>query len=187
MKATNACFRRSLAAGALAALTFSLSACHQASAPTGYGQAATDATLAKRRSTAVDSGVLTARYVRKWEAYKGGKIKLSQGSQFWLRNGSLTPPAELQGTDVAITMSVHESGDTLLFQFGPHGCQFDPPATVRLHYTGASPTLYYIEADGAYTEQPPDEVDARNQWLIIHIRHFSRYAVALSNGRERKS
>ena len=45
----------------------------------------------------------------------------------------------------------------------------------------ALPQLFYIQDDGAYTEQKPDEVDVVNGWLKLTIHHFSRYAVAWSN------
>ena len=126
---------------------------------------------------------MTSRYSKKWDAYQGGKIILSQGSQFELLYGSLTPPPELYGQNVTITVNVVEdavSGE-LLFEFGPSGSQFEPAATVWFHYTGSSmPNLYYIDENGNYVEQPPDEIDTQNQWIMLKIHHFSRYALAWS-------
>ena len=123
---------------------------------------------------------MKARYNRKWDEYNGGKVILSQGSQFELLYGSLTPPAELQGQDVTINMSVIEdpANNEMRFEFGPHGSTLDPPATVWFHYAGSNPQLFYINDDGSYTEQKPDEVDTVNGWLMLKVNHFSRYAVA---------
>ena len=64
---------------------------------------------------------------------------------------------------------------------GPLGCQFEPAATVWFHYTGSSvPNLYYIDENGNYVEQPPGEIDTQNQWIMLKIHHFSRYALAWS-------
>jgi len=128
-----------------------------------------------------EQGSMLSRYYKKWDEYQGGKIILSHGSQFELFYGSLTPPAELQGQSVTLTMTaVQTASNELLFEFGPHGSQFDPPATVWFHYTGSNPKLYYVQEDGSYIEQQPDEVDSKNQWLMLKINHFSRYALAWS-------
>ena len=182
-----------LLAAALMAGNFT--ACTQES-PLEAGSAA--ATLSKRRLIATganltgttgdnltgttEKGSMSARYSKKWDAYQGGKIILSQGSQFELLYGSLTPPPELYGKDVTLTMTVvqDEVNNELLFEFGPHGSTFAPAATVRFHYSGSSPKLYYVEDDGTYTEQKPDEVDLVNGWVMLKINHFSRYAVAWS-------
>lgn len=130
----------------------------------------------------VEKGSMVSRYYKGWDEYQGGKIILSQGSQFELLYGSLTPPADLYGNNVTLTMTCTEDNATgeLLFEFGPHGSVFEPAATVYFHYTGSNPVLYYIEEDGTYTEQQPDDVDTQNQWLILKVHHFSRYAVAWS-------
>ena len=130
-------------------------------------------------SSDTESDSMTSRYYKKWDEYQGGKINLSQGSQFELLYGSLKPPAELYGQDVTLNMTVvqDQAKNELRFEFGPHGSQFDPPATVWFHYAGSNPKLYYIEDDGSYTEQQPDEVDTQNKWLMLKINHFSRYAV----------
>ena len=137
----------------------------------------------KTAGTAKEQGSMTSRYSSKLDAFKGGKITLSQGSQFELLDGSLTPPPELYGKDVTLTMTVvqDEVNNELLFEFGPHGSTFAPAATVRFHYSGSSPKLYYVEDDGTYTEQKPDEVDLVNGWVKLTINHFSRYALAWSN------
>ena len=87
------------------------------------------------------------------------------------------------GQNVTITLAVvkDEVNNQLLFEFGPHGSLFEPAATIWFHYAGSNPQLFYIQDDGAYTEQKPDEVDVVNGWLKLTIHHFSRYAVAWSN------
>ena len=129
-----------------------------------------------------EQGSMTARYSKKRDVYGGGTIVLSQGSRFELPYGSLTPPAELTGQNVTLTMTVVQdtANNELLFEFGPHGSTFEPAATVRFHYPGSDPKLYYIEDDGTYTEQEPNEIDTVNGWLKLKIHHFSRYAVAWS-------
>jgi hypothetical protein len=133
-------------------------------------------------ATTVEEGSLTPRYFRRWGEYNGGKILLSQGSQFELLYGALTPPADLQGKEVTITMTCLQNNvnGEFLFEFGPHGSTFEPAATIWFHYPGTNPKLYYIEDDGSYTEQKPDDLDTVNQWLILKISHFSRYALAWS-------
>ena len=69
----------------------------------------------------VEQGSMTSRYYKKWDEYQGGKINLSQGSQFELLYGALTPPAELSGQNVTLTMTVVQdrANNELLFEFGP--------------------------------------------------------------------
>ena len=131
----------------------------------------------------IEEGSTTCRYQKRQNSYLGGKIVLSQGSQFEVLNSSLTPPAELMGQNVTVTMTVVQdaANNELLFEFGPHGSTFEPAATVWFHYPGSNPKLYYIEDDRTYTEQKPDEVDLVNGWVMLKINHFSRYAVAWSN------
>jgi len=169
------------------ALLLGFSACSEQSPFEATNQ---DQTLNKRPSTALvaesavtsESGTMNSRYFKKWDEYNGGKIILSQGSQFELLYGSLTPPAELHGKNVTISMTCTQDllNNELLFEFGPHGSTFEPAATVYFHYTGTNPVLYYIQEDGTYTEQQADQVDTKNQWLILKIHHFSRYALAWS-------
>ncbi len=142
----------------------------------------TSSTLEGSSTSNVEQGSATPRYFKKWDAYNGGKIILSQGSQFEWLYGALTPPADLYGQDVTLTMTViKEANNKLLFEFGPSGSSFEPAATVWFHYAGSDPKLYYINDDGSYVEQQPDEVDTQNQWLMLKINHFSRYAVAWAN------
>ncbi len=143
----------------------------------------TSFTDASSESSTVEKGSTTCRYQKRQKSYLGGKIVLSQGSQFEVFNNSLTPPADLMGQNVTLTMAVVQAAanNELLFEFGPHGSTFEPAATIWFHYEGSNPQLFYIQDDGAYTEQKPDEVDVVNGWLKLKVHHFSRYAVAWSN------
>ena len=130
----------------------------------------------------IEQGSMTVKYSKRKKAYKGGHISLSQGSKFDVDKGSLTPPSELMKQDVTITMNViQDANNGLVFEFGPSGSHFAPAATVRFRYAGSKPKLYYINNDGSYVEQQPDEVDKKNKWLVLKINHFSRYAVAWAN------
>ena len=133
-------------------------------------------------SSTIEQGSMTVKFSKRKKAYKGGHISLSQGSKFDVDKGSLTPPSELMKQDVTITMNViQDANNGLVFEFGPSGSHFAPAATVRFRYAGSKPKLYYINNDGSYVEQQPDEVDKKNKWLVLKINHFSRYAVAWAN------
>jgi len=116
--------------------------------------------------------------------YKGGNIQLDQGSKLTIAKNSLTPPPGTpDGAKVTITMNVELVNNELIFTFGPHGCQFDPPAELRIDYGDLGvkrPTLYYVE-NGEYVEQAPDHLDTKNRFMLLNFDHFSRYAVAWSN------
>ena len=130
----------------------------------------------------IEQGSTICCYTKSTKAYSGGKINLSQGSKFVVGYNSLTPPSELMRQNVTLTMTVIQvANNELVFEFGPSGSSFEPAATVRFHYSGSNPKLYYINEDGTYVEQQPDEVDTNNKWLMLKINHFSRYAVAWAN------
>ncbi len=128
------------------------------------------------------SGSTTLKF--KKGAYKGGKIQLGQGSKLTIPKNSLTPPAGTPaGADVTITMNVELVNGELIFTFGPHGCQFNPAAKLRIDYGDFGvelPGLYYLE-NGEYVEQAPDHVDTQGKFMLLHFDHFSRYALAWSN------
>ena len=128
------------------------------------------------------SGSKTLKF--KKGAYKGGKIQLDQGSKLTIAKNSLTPPPGTpEGAKVTITMNVELVNGELIFTFGPHGCQFDPPAELRIDYSDLGvelPDLYYIE-NGEYIKQAPDHIDTQGRFMLLNFDHFSRYAVAWSN------
>ena len=129
------------------------------------------------------SGSTTLKF--KKGAYKGGNIQLGQGSMLTIPKKSLTPPQGTPaGADVTITMNVELVDGELNLTFGPHGCQFDPPAELRVDYSDLGvdrPTLFYIDENGNSIEQTPDHIDTKGKWLTLSFDHFSRYAVAWSN------
>lgn len=120
--------------------------------------------------------------------YQGGTFNVSNSSQFSISNNALTPPPEIPvGDDVTITMLVEKSKykgkDQLVFTFGPSGCQFNPPAEVIFSYADLGidvSYLFYIDANGNYVEQSPNDIDIINKKMKLYISHFSRYAVAIS-------
>ena len=129
---------------------------------------------------------LTLKYDRKENKYWGGNLNMAQGSMFRLKYGALTPPPGTpQGEQVTITMTIEKDdlNNELVFTFGPHGSTFNPGARVYLKWADLGidiPTLYYIDENGNYIEQLPENIDLQNQWLEITLYHFSRYALARS-------
>ena len=121
--------------------------------------------------------------------YKGGNIKFGSNnkSKFTLEKGALTPPPDVAwGEPVTITIQIEydASKQELLYTFGPHGCQFSPRAMIKLEYSELGidvPTLFYIDENGDYNEQQPNQIDINKKWLKIRVDHFSRYAVAWAN------
>ena len=117
--------------------------------------------------------------------YNGGKITFgSQNrSKFEIEPGALTPPSYIPwGDPVTVTMEINydSTAKRLDFTFGPHGAQFSPQATVKIDYRALDvdiPKLYYIDDNGNYILQQPDQIDANKRWLILKLDHFSRYAL----------
>jgi hypothetical protein len=117
--------------------------------------------------------------------YNGGKISFGSEnrSKFEIEPGALTPPSYIPwGDPVTITMEINydSTARRLDFTFGPHGAQFSPRAEVKIDYRALDvdiPKLYYIDDNGNYILQQPDQIDANKRWLIIKIDHFSRYAL----------
>jgi branched-subunit amino acid aminotransferase/4-amino-4-deoxychorismate lyase len=147
MKTIRIITQSTITALVLAGVALNFNACSEQSPLASQGVNEEAVTLSKRptlRATANDvetdntsgttteTGSLTPKYFKKWGEYNGGRIILSQGSQFELLYGSLNPPDDLKGKNVTLTMTVvqdHANND-LLFEFGPHGSTFEPAATV---------------------------------------------------------
>lgn len=121
--------------------------------------------------------------------YKGGTLMIGRGtgSNFHVNDGALVPPDSIPwGSDVTITMQVDydEENGELLFTFGPHGSTFLTPARIRLHYNQLGvdkADLYYIDDDGNYIPQVPDDINFKKHFMDIYVHHFSRYALARSH------
>lgn len=133
-----------------------------------------------------EEGSFLSEYVEDKDFYKPVLISISNGSFLRIPNKSLLPPEDLVGKDVEITMTVTNDveNNELLFQFGPHGCEFIIPAELCLSWkttNSKNATLYYLDEQGNRNEHLPDQIDILNKRMIININHFSRYAVAYSN------
>jgi hypothetical protein len=125
-------------------------------------------------------------YLNESLGYEGGDIMLSDGTIFHIEPGAMVPPEGTpNGENLSLTMSVErresqKGGREIRFTFGPDGCRFDPPAEVELGWfkRGSSkPKLYYIDENGNYIEQPPDDVELLGNRLKLYIRHFSGYSL----------
>jgi hypothetical protein len=131
----------------------------------------------------------TYRFNKRENEYRGGDMEFSHDnkSKFQLQDGALTPPSSIDWREpVTITMEIDydEAKNELIYTFGPHGCQFEPEAQIKLDYAALGvelPVLYYIDDNGNYIEQTPEYIEVNKKWLKISVDHFSRYAVAWSN------
>ena len=118
--------------------------------------------------------------------YNGGVLQIGNknGSNFHVNGATIIPPANIPwGDPVTITMSMelNAAGNELIFDFGPSGTQFTKPARIKLDYSflgGDNPQLYYVDKEGNYIEQEPDQINRRKKFLYLYVDHFSRYSVA---------
>jgi len=133
----------------------------------------------------------TYTYNYSLKGYDGGKIQFGENnrSKFELEDLALALPAgpsmSPKMKDVTITMQIDydTTAKELLFEFGPHGCQFDPRAHLMMDYKVLGvevPVLFYIDENGNRIEMQPNQINTNKKWLIIRLDHFSRYAVAVS-------
>ncbi len=132
------------------------------------------------------AGLCTVYFINQSKLYGGSGINIPNGASLMIPYASLTPPTELWGQNVAITMLVEkdESTNELIYTFGPHGCVFSTPTQLWLSWKDLeceNATLFYLDDEGNRVEQLPDNVDVFNKKMLITIDHFSRYAVAYSN------
>ncbi|MEJ2546120.1 MAG: hypothetical protein P8Y99_18810, partial [Calditrichaceae bacterium] len=128
-----------------------------------------------------EEGSFLSEYVEAEDLYTPVLISISNGSFLRIPNKSLLPPEDLVGKNVDITMTVTNDveNNELLFQFGPHGCEFILPAELCLSWkttNSKNATLYYLDEQGNRKEHLPDQIDIINKRMIININHFSRYA-----------
>jgi hypothetical protein len=127
---------------------------------------------------------VTIEYNGKKRCYQGCEMTLLNGSTFQVPNGALVPPTGTPAqAPVKLTMMCEKraSENELLLTFGPCNSQFDPPAKLTLNWKDLNidvPRLYFVDSDGKYTEQPPDDIDIQGKRLVIYVHHFSRYALA---------
>ena len=96
----------------------------------------------------------------------------------------MTPPVGTpNGADVTLTMLVERSEDgnnELIFTFGPHGSQFNPPVEITFNWEDLgsdTAILYYIDDNGNFIQQEPDQIDVQGKRMTLFLDHFSRYAI----------
>jgi len=144
--------------------------------------------LASRRGSS-DSGYPqfasgTFHYRNKEVGYEGGNLKLPTGTTLHFKQGALTPPPGTpRGADIRITMLVEKdtTRNQLVLTFGPSGCQFNPPAEVWFDWSDLNTSngkLCYIDNNGNSLPQPSSSIDFQKRRVLLHIDHFSRYALA---------
>jgi len=125
------------------------------------------------------------KYWKAQDSYRGGTLNMPNGTFFQLIAGSLIPPSPNDwGTNIKVHMEIekNESTNELIFTLGPAGCTFNPAAKIYLSYDQLNidaPVLYYIDNNGNYIEQEPDEIDLTKKSIILYIDHFSRYAIGM--------
>ena len=118
--------------------------------------------------------------------YRGGGAFLSEGSGFIIPwNSLIPPPGTPKRAPVTIDIMVDRDNVTeeLIFDFGPCGCQFSWPVTLIFSWKalGAQNVqLFYIDDNGNRIEMQPEDINVFEQWMLIKVNHFSRYAIAIS-------
>jgi hypothetical protein len=128
----------------------------------------------------------TATFFSVKNCYNGVTLPHPNGSILIIERGSLTPPADIAWGDpveISIIARKNLNKKEIEFTFGTSGCHFEPAATVWLCWEELGleqADLYYIDDDGNYIKQLPEDVDVKNKRLKLSIPHFSRYAVAFS-------
>ena len=96
----------------------------------------------------------------------------------------LEVPAGALSESVEISMSMPVS-DTLLFEFGPHGIQFNMPVKLVLDFNHAWTSdldeslfkVVYMNSTPLGWEAIPTTVDDVTEQCIGETNHFSRYAI----------
>jgi hypothetical protein len=135
-----------------------------------------------QKNNGFDAVSETFHFDFKQSIYKGGNVNKQHGATLHIKDGALKPPKGTPyGADVIITMTIKKEEDALLFEFGPSGCEFNPNAELWFDWSSLgtiNANLYYIKKNGDYVEQEPECVDFKNKRMMIHIHHFSRYAIA---------
>lgn len=96
----------------------------------------------------------------------------------------LEVPAGALDAPLELSFSVPVS-DTLTFDMGPHGTQFNLPVSLVFDYSDADLTgvneallqVYYYDPSTQIFEAIPTQVDSVNKVIIGYTDHFSRYAI----------
>ena len=125
---------------------------------------------------------LTFLYVNPNKGFQGGQLKVENGTTFTFKGGSLTPPSGWTDDRIILSMEVDKdiTKNELQFKFGPSGCKFNPSAIIWFNYGDlgiSAPKLYYVDSNGNYIEQAPEQINYRGNKMLISVDHFSRYAI----------
>lgn len=142
-----------------------------------------DFSLAKKGDGWQRSGLRSFDYTSKSQGYEGGAFFVADAATFHVEAGAIVPPKNIDNAEtIAISMLVKKQPDRKRthFVFGPHGCRFDPPAEVTLAWPyreSVNLKLYYIDDNGNYLEQAPEDIDINDDHITLKIHHFSEYVV----------
>ena len=151
--------------------------------PTGPSANKTVTALAKDDD---DDDLTFLRVARRDPAEDGVSMALigPEGGVLPHANHRLEVPAGALSQTLELSFSVPLS-DTLTFDMGPHGTQFNSPVSLVFYYGNADLTgvieanlqVYYYDPTTEIFEMIPTTVDAVNKIVIGYTGHFSRYAL----------
>jgi len=124
-------------------------------------------------------------FYNKRGTWQRGTIQLSNGSEFSVETGALTPPyPNASSVYVTVRADFDSVKNEIVVSFTPSGCVFNPAAELILDYGDLGidiASLYYIDPNGNYVLQTPDHIDFQKKTITIYIDHFSRYAIGTEN------
>jgi hypothetical protein len=141
----------------------------------------------RMQTVSVQAATGTVYFKESLNHYAGMGFGHPSGSSFILQPESLIPPGEISwGDNVTITMTVEKDllNNTLIYTFGPSGCLFEPAAILWISWSDLgteTANLYYVQKNGRFIKETPDDIDYEGKKFKVLIGHFSRYAVAYSN------
>ena len=168
----------------LTGLAINFNACTEQSPLAFVEDDAQDSVSLAKKSSYPQSASFTFLYQNNINGYESGNVNVPGGSRLHINEGSLTPPP---GTpfeqSVTLTMLVEkdEVKNELIFTFGPSGCQFSPAPEATFDWTDlgfeSTPNLYYVDENGNYILQTPDNIDVQGNHITFFVDHFSRYAI----------
>ena len=168
----------------LTGLALNFNACTEQSPLASVEDDIQDSVSLAKKSSYPQSASFKFRYRNNINGYESGNVNVPGGSNLHINEGSLTPPPGTPFKEkVYITMLVEkdEVKNELIFTFGPSGSQFSPAAKVTFDWTDlgleSAPNLYYIDENGNYIPQAPDNVDVQGRHITLSVDHFSRYAI----------
>lgn len=151
-------------------------------APAGLIGGTVDSTLSNPLPRPI-AGSLLQWTVVTTTTVRAGADQTVNGGRYTLRfaTGSLEQ-------DEQITIQQYDP-DVLDVQFGPHGTQFKTPVEVSIDFAGTAadpglkrghdvePVLWYLDEKLNRWVIVPSVTDWEQKRLVVHLEHFSRYAV----------